>query len=278
LAQGHPSASTLHLLRASAFAMAGLFTWCVTSTGKAAEETELRETVPTVVRTAEDARLSPEEALLMLKQGNERYTGTSHAPRKVEGNLRQALTDRGQNPAAVVIGCSDSRCPPETLFDVMPGDLFVLRNAGNALATPEGSIVASTEYAVGALGTKLVLVLGHTKCGAIVGATKVALCPPAEKGTAGQSHLEKYLAALGPCATIAKQNLPTSAGNDDIVSEAIKVNVLRTIEKLIEFSPSVRAKVASGEVQLHGGIYDIMTGEVTFMGQHPEVAVLAKAA
>merc|ERR1719291_1536121 len=122
--------------------MAGLFACCVTNTGNA-PETEETETVPTVVRTAEDARLSPEEALLMLKQGNQRYTGTSHAPRRVERELRQALTDRGQNPAAVVIGCSDSRCPPETLFDSMPGDLFVLRNAGNALATPEGSIVAS---------------------------------------------------------------------------------------------------------------------------------------
>merc|ERR1712157_390008 len=90
----------------------------------------------------------------------------------------------GQNPFATVIGCADSRCPIEILFDCQPGDLFVLRNAGNTCTHAEGSMVGSLEYSVSALGTNLIVVLGHTKCGALAGATKTMM---SNKGKAESS-------------------------------------------------------------------------------------------
>ena len=83
----------------------------------------------------------------------------------------EALATKGQAPHTAIVGCADSRCPLETLFDALPGDLFVLRNAGNTCTHAEGSILGSLEFCTGALNTKLIFVLGHTNCGAIKGAT-----------------------------------------------------------------------------------------------------------
>ena len=83
----------------------------------------------------------------------------------------EALATKGQAPHTAIVGCADSRCPLETLFDALPGDLFVLRNAGNTCTHAEGSILGSLEFCTGVLNTKLIFVLGHTNCGAIKGAT-----------------------------------------------------------------------------------------------------------
>merc|ERR1712232_809732 len=115
------------------------------------------------------------EALEMLKDGNVRYVEGRPFERSFDADSREALAQYGQNPFATIIGCADSRCPLEILFDAVPGDLFVLRNAGNTVEHAEGSIVGSVEYSVGHLHTNLVLVLGHTRCGAIAGATSTAL-------------------------------------------------------------------------------------------------------
>merc|ERR1712107_962733 len=116
-----------------------------------------------------------EKALQKLEQGNSRYVDGNPQQRSFDADARQALAQHGQNPFATIIGCADSRCPLEILFDVQPGDIFVLRNAGNTCTQAEGSMVGSVEYSVGHLHTKLVLVLGHTRCGAIAGATQAAL-------------------------------------------------------------------------------------------------------
>ena len=89
--------------------------------------------------------------------------------------MRKALVKEGQAPHTAIIGCADSRAPLETVFDAMPGDIFVLRNAGNTCTHAEGSMVGSLEFCLGALNTKMVLVLGHTACGAIKGATSTYL-------------------------------------------------------------------------------------------------------
>merc|ERR1719310_592055 len=97
---------------------------------------------------------------------------------QLKSSLMRSLADDGQSPMAAIIGCADSRVPVEIVFDAQPGDLFVLRNAGNTCMCAEGSIVGSTEYCIGHLRTPLVLVLGHTKCGAVAGATKMACSKP----------------------------------------------------------------------------------------------------
>ena len=110
-------------------------------------------------------------ALQTLKAGNERFVVGAPAAGKVHHSMREALATKGQAPHTAIVGCADSRCPLETLFDALPGDLFVLRNAGNTCTHAEGSILGSLEFCTGALNTQLIFVLGHTNCGAIKGAT-----------------------------------------------------------------------------------------------------------
>jgi len=226
--------------------------------------------------TARDKSLSASAALEKMKQGNARYVAARSVRVPRPAVLRTALSQHGQNPMAVVIGCADSRCPVETAFDAQPGDIFVLRNAGNACPSGEGSIVASSEYATGALGTQLLVVMGHTKCGAIVGATKLAMSPDG-KDPKSRSALEQYLDDLTPAAKEAKNQLGAGASVDAVAAEAIKLNVFRTIKSLLDFSAVLREKVQSGKVEMHGAIYNIETGEVDFLGQHPNLkALLAK--
>merc|ERR1712187_544945 len=172
------------------------------------------------VRTQADASVPAGEALEMLKEGNLRYVEGRPLERNFHADARQALAQHGQNPFATVIGCADSRCPIEILFDVQPGDIFVLRNAGNTCTHAEGSLVGSVEYSVGHLHTNLVLVLGHTKCGAIAGATSVAMSQNEktadsendQKGSNGSAgSLTNLLQGLAPVAKMAAAELPKGA-------------------------------------------------------------------
>jgi len=225
-------------------------------------------------RTAKDKSLSASEALAKLQEGNARYVGGRSVRPASAAGLRTALSEHGQNPVAVVIGCADSRCPIETTFDAQPGDIFVLRNAGNACLCGEGSIVASSEYAVGALGTQLLVVMGHTKCGAMVGATKLVVGPDAnaaKKDPKSRSALEQYLDDLTPACKEAAQRLGATASVDNVAAHAIGLNVFRTIKSLMEHSPALSEKVRSGAIEMHGAVYDIETGKVEFFGQHPDL-------
>eukprot|EP00441_Pelagodinium_beii_P021509 CAMPEP_0197654094 /NCGR_PEP_ID=MMETSP1338-20131121/38646_1 /TAXON_ID=43686 ORGANISM="Pelagodinium beii, Strain RCC1491" /NCGR_SAMPLE_ID=MMETSP1338 /ASSEMBLY_ACC=CAM_ASM_000754 /LENGTH=289 /DNA_ID=CAMNT_0043229479 /DNA_START=72 /DNA_END=941 /DNA_ORIENTATION=- len=225
------------------------------------------------IRTQADDSVPAEDALLKLQEGNERYVQSKPLERNFDADARVALAEYGQNPFATLIGCADSRCPLEILFDVQPGDLFVLRNAGNTCTHAEGSLVGSVEYSVGHLHTKLILVLGHTKCGAIAGATNLALkSDPAKSGQ--KSSLEKLLSGLGPVALQAKSELHPEATPEEVASHAVKVNVFHTCEKLLTYSKAIREKVASGEVALQGAIYDIVSGNVEFLGPCPRQALV----
>merc|ERR1712151_111751 len=137
-----------------------------------------------------------------LKESNAGYVEGKPLERTFDADNRQALAQYGQNPFATIIGCADSRCPIEILFDVQPGDIFVLRNAGNTCTHAEGSMVGSVEYSVGHLHTNLVLVLGHTRCGAIAGATSTAMSVKSKpkKDDAHASTLDKLLRGLRPMA------------------------------------------------------------------------------
>jgi len=225
-------------------------------------------------RTSNHEPSSAEEAVMSLKQGNRRYleqiSKTVGMTRRQSKELRSTLANFGQNPSAVVIGCADSRCPVETLFDAHPGELFVLRNAGNTCVGAEGSIVGSVEYAVGCLGTRLVLVLGHTKCGAIAGATKVAMSKTAAQASPqlkrNNSMLDTMLCGLTPVALKAQKALPANATTDEIAAYAVRLNIYHTLDLLLVHSKALREKVGNGDVQLRGAIFDIHTGEVKFIG------------
>merc|ERR1712019_118501 len=157
-----------------------------------------------------------------------------------------------------------------------PGDIFVLRNAGNTCTHAEGSMVGSVEYSVGHLHTNLVLVLGHTRCGAIAGATSTALNTKSRSKSddAQSTTLDKLLSGLAPVALQAAAELPADATVDEVAAHAVKVNVFHTIEKLLTYSRPLREKVTQGDVVVQGAIYDIVSGEVEFLGICPRQALV----
>jgi carbonic anhydrase len=240
------------------------------------------------VRTASDPPVPAEEALATMFSGNMRYAIGKGGQSKVEDKqLLVELSEGGQNPASIVVGCADSRAPIEILFDVKPGDLFVLRNAGNTCASAKGSLIGSAEYAISHLRTKLVIVTGHTKCGAVTAALQT-VAGYLEKN--GKTVLEEdmigdmvdslktvagsigdVLANIVLVAAETIRMMPNASLGEKIVL-ATKLNVFSTIEKIIRFSDIVRKPAIIGEVKVHGGVYDIFTGKVEWLGEHPQMA------
>ncbi|CAE7486716.1 NCE103 [Symbiodinium natans] len=184
--------------------------------------------------------------------------------------MREALATAGQAPHTAVVGCSDSRVPLETVFDALPGDLFVLRNAGNTCTHAEGSVLGSLEFCTGALNTRLIFVLGHTNCGAIKGATKVFFESKKSRGAKDGHALESLLQGLSSVAESAAAELGRKATEEDIANHAVKLNVFRTMNFMIQHSEPIRQKVKSGDLEIHGGIYDLGSGRVQFLGQTAE--------
>jgi carbonic anhydrase len=223
------------------------------------------------VRTARDAPYTPEEALKELRKGNKRFRTGKQDTTELGAKIRESLATEGQSPIAAIIGCADSRVPIEILFDSQPGELFVLRNAGNTCMCAEGSIVGSLEYCIGNLGTPLVLVMGHTKCGALAGATQLVCGPkcnsPSESSEASkQTMLQSLLTSLEPPVQDAIQQLPETASHDEIAAVAIRCNVFHTMRSCLKYSDLLSEKVAEGSMQVHGAVYDITTGRVDFLG------------
>jgi carbonic anhydrase len=194
------------------------------------------------------AASTPAKALALLKAGNARFVAGK--PECAPLSSRVLELTGGQSPHAIVLGCSDSRVPIETLFDEMPGHIFVVRVAGNFLnADNYGSI----EYAVAALKSKLIVVLGHTKCGAVGAAVAFA-----KDGTTQPGHIADLVAALSPAAE-ATRDVP---GN--WIANAIAENVKQNVAAMTSGSKIIADAVSAGDVEVVGGIYDLHTGRVTF--------------
>jgi carbonic anhydrase len=184
-----------------------------------------------------------DEALAKLVEGNKRFVEMRLAHPEQDAACRTALS-QGQQPFAVILGCSDSRVPPEVVFDQGLGDLFVVRVAGN-VADDIG--VASLEYAVEHLGTRLIVVLGHERCGAVTAAVKGGEFP---------GHLPALMDALKPAVDKAKG----AAG--DAVDAAMLANVALVTEQLRESKPVLAELVEKGEVKIVGARYDLDSGAV----------------
>jgi len=218
------------------------------------------------VRTTDDAPMPPQDALQKLKDGNERYLSGDVEVKQVCAGVRGALKNQGQRPAATVLGCADSRVALDYIFDTNPGDLFVVRNAGNVCGTPSGGIIGSIEYSVGNLETQLVVVLGHTNCGAVAAATGTRIA----QSTEGLSDCLKALVERleQPVDEAIKQS--PGAAQKDIVELGIKLNVWHTIEELIRNSSVLKTALLAGKLEIHGGVYCLENGHIDWMGQHPE--------
>lgn len=192
---------------------------------------------------------SPAEALAHLRAGNARFVAGK--PECGPLTARVAEFASGQSPFAIVLGCSDSRVPVETIFDQMPGNIFVVRVAGNFLNDVN---YGSIEYSVAVLRSKLILVLGHSSCGAVNAAVAYA-----KEGTTQPGHIASLVSAIAPAAKASKGR----AG--DWLANAIAENVRRNVHAMTTGSKIVADAVAAGHVEVRGGIYDLHTGRVTFM-------------
>ena len=192
--------------------------------------------------------LNPDQALERLMAGNARYVAGKTAPINF-ATTRQALVG-GQNPYACLLSCADSRIGPEFCFDEGRGDLFVTRVAGNFVNT---DILASLEYGTAVLGAPLIMVLGHTKCGAIGAAVQAYT-----ENASFPGHIQALTTALAPAVRQAAK----SAKGDALVAAATKDNVRLNVKMLTESNPIISDRVAKGKLKIVGGIYDLVTGQV----------------
>jgi len=191
---------------------------------------------------------APAEALELLKAGNARFvTGT---PRHEPFGPRIAQFEDAQRPFAVVLGCSDSRVPVETVFDQAPGNVFVVRVAGNFLNDDN---LGSIEFAVDVLKAGLVVVLGHAKCGAVGAALAYV-----RDGVGRRDHIQGILDAIAP-AVHATRGVP-----GDWLENAIAQNVALNVGAMSLASKIISDSVDAGKVQVIGGIYNVTTGCVAF--------------
>jgi len=191
--------------------------------------------------------IPPAEALDRLMQGNARYVSGECECKDYSADRAERAV--AQYPIAAILSCSDSRVSPELLFDQNPGDIFVVRLAGNFL---DDDGFASLEYAVKFLGAPLVMVLGHTNCGAIAAAVKVV-----KERIELPGHLPELIKSIEPAVIAAHGKHPS-----DLVAAATEENVRLNVKRLIEDAPIMADALAAKKIAVSGGIYDIATGKV----------------
>jgi len=194
--------------------------------------------------------LTPDLALEILKQGNDRFVGNLKANRNLLQQVNE--TSAGQFPFAAILSCMDSRTSAELIFDQGLGDIFSIRVAGNVL---NEDILGSMEYATEVVGIKVVVVLGHTKCGAIIGA-----CNHVKLG-----NLTGLLQKIDPAIELEKTTVTDRDGsNSSFVNNVTELNVHLTIERIRQESILIRESELQKKIKIVGGVYDVDNGKVTF--------------
>jgi carbonic anhydrase len=192
--------------------------------------------------------IAPAEALKRLMEGNARYA--ANTPNERDFSSGRAARVQGQYPIASILSCSDSRVSPELAFDQGPGELFVMRVAGNVVST---DLLASIEYGAQFLGVPLIMVLGHSGCGAVDAAIKVLKTKAVLPG-----HLPQLIAAIKPAVVVAEK---TQTGN--LIDNAVAENVRRQVARLKSSPPIVQKFYAGKKIDIVGAVYDLATGKIT---------------
>ena len=202
----------------------------------------------TLTKAMQDA-ITPSMALTLLKEGNNRFVNNL----KVNRNLLQQAneTSDGQHPFAVILSCIDSRTSVELIFDQGLGDVFSVRIAGNII---NEDILGSMEFGCKVAGAKIIVVLGHTKCGAIKGA-----CDHVEMG-----NLTALLSKIQPAIDEEKTETERTSDNNDFVEKVAVINIKNTVHAIIERSPILNEMIQNHAIEIIGGNHDITTGEVCF--------------
>ncbi len=198
--------------------------------------------------------MPPREALERLRQGNDRFAS---------GGTRKEVK-AGQGPFAIILGCSDSRVPPEIIFDQGLGNLFVVRVAGNVVASHQ---LGSLELAVKAFGIRLVVVLGHSECAAIV-ATLDELAAPTE----GLSpHLGSIVSSIRPSLEpLLQSDVPQDRAT--LQARGVRANIHRSVGRILHDSPILTARIENHDLLVLGAEYSLASGRVEFLADRPELA------
>ena len=203
----------------------------------------------TLTKEVRDA-LTPTEVIEVLRRGNERFQNNLKANRNLLQQVNE--TSEGQHPMAIVLSCIDSRTGAELIFDQGLGDIFSARIAGNVL---NDDILGSMEFACNVAGAKAIIVLGHSKCGAVKGA-----CDGVELG-----NLSTLLHKIQDAVALEKTVIgDRSSRNAEFVEKVASINVMLVKTQIIERSPVIAKMIDNGEVALVGAMYDVDTGGVQF--------------
>lgn len=204
-----------------------------------------------ILASNSDAQISADSALVLLQQGNQRFVeGKAIKPNQSIERLKEVSAS--QKPFAIIVGCSDSRVPNEIIFDQGLGDLFIVRTAGQVSTYAS---YGSIEFGEAVLGAKLIVVLGHTKCGAVVAACNA---------TEVTGHILTLVNEIKPAAEQAKKEAHTK---DEILNKAIAYNVLLEVEKLRKLDPILAKANQNGEIKIVGAVYNLETGKVEFIDE-----------
>jgi carbonic anhydrase len=213
-------------------------------------------TAPAVVPGSNPAKapdsVDADRALKLLMEGNERFIAGHRLSRDEPG--RRTELAKSQHPIAVVVSCSDSRVPPEIVFDQTLGDLFDVRTAGHVVGDLE---LGSIEYAAEHLHTPLILVLGHQRCGAVTAAVSAAGADHASGQDEG--HITAIVKAIGPAVA------QTKSQPGDAVENAMRANVRETVQRLRSSDPILSHLVHEGKLKVVGGRYDLDSGKVEIL-------------
>ncbi|MCA1752157.1 MAG: carbonic anhydrase family protein [Cryomorphaceae bacterium] len=194
------------------------------------------------------AKITPRQAIELLKNGNLRFLDKRMYDRDLLSQVNQ--TASGQYPFAVVLSCIDSRVPAEIVFDQGVGDIFSCRVAGNIV---NEDVLGSMEFACKLAGSKVIVVLGHTKCGAVKGA-----CDGAEMG-----NLTALLSKIKPAVDAeTSHKTDRNSGNSDFVDKVADINVHHVVAQIQEKSPVLKEMLDSGEIGLLGAMYNVETGKI----------------
>lgn len=201
--------------------------------------------------------MTPSQCLQRLIEGNERYVANVRTAESALSHVRRLELANNQKPFAVILGCSDSRVPAELVFDAGLGELFVIRVAGNIVAPSQ---LASVEFAAQAFGCGLVVVLGHSQCGA-VSATLDDLSPD---GNEAASTLNSIISRIRP-VVVSLVELGNALPRETLMRAAVRANIRASVDAIQHGTPLLEAMATAGQLLVVGAEYDLVSGKVEMM-------------
>jgi carbonic anhydrase len=211
--------------------------------------------IKSILTAEEQVGMTPDEIIGRLKKGNENFVSNNLTQRDHSEQRRVAMI--GQYPKAIVLSCVDSRVPVEDVFDLGIGDIFVARVAGNI---ENDDIVGSMEFATAVAGSKVVIVMGHTECGAVKHAIDNT-----DAASMEMNALQNLLDEIKPSVVATEKNGEVSSKNDAFTNSVINTNAIKTVEDIRKTSPKMAALEKEGKIKIVAAVYDMATGKVKFM-------------